>query len=68
LNSYYDSYNDFTYMSFTQTTGSTGYKERGMVFAGGNDGMLHAFKLGKLELSWTGQGYMEKARLAGSDL
>lgn len=68
LNSYYDSYNDFTYKSFTQTTGSTGYKERGMVFAGGNDGMLHAFKLGKLELSWTGQGYMEKARLAGSDL
>jgi type IV pilus assembly protein PilY1 len=68
LNSYYDSYNDYTYRAFTDTTGSLGYKERGMVFAGGNDGMLHAFKLGKLELSWTGQGYMEKARLAGSDL
>lgn len=68
LNSYYDSYNDYTYKSYTDTTGPNGYKERGMVFAGGNDGMLHAFKLGKLELSWSGQGYLEKARLTGSNI
>ncbi len=67
----YDSptkYRDTTYTHFTATTGSTGYKERGMVFAGGNDGMLHAFKLGKLELTWTGQGDHEMARLSGSDI
>jgi type IV pilus assembly protein PilY1 len=68
LNSYYDSYLDYTYKGYTDTTGPTGYKERGMVFAGGNDGMLHAFKLGKLELGWSGQGYLEKARLTGSNL
>jgi type IV pilus assembly protein PilY1 len=34
-----------------------------MVFAGGNDGMLHAFKLGTLQLTWAGQGSTEKARL-----
>ncbi|MEK6691224.1 MAG: hypothetical protein AABY78_08005 [Nitrospirota bacterium] len=40
-------YNDTTYGSFIS---SSGYKNRGMVFTGANDGMLHAFKLGKLEL------------------
>ena len=39
-----------------------------MVFAGANDGMLHAFNLGLLEDSWTGQGTYEKARLTGADL
>lgn len=39
-------YNDGSYEAFTQT--ST-YKGRGMVFVGGNDGMLHAFKLGVLK-------------------
>ncbi|GAB4390736.1 MAG: hypothetical protein Kow0025_24790 [Thermodesulfovibrionales bacterium] len=68
LNYYYDTYHDSTYWSFTHTTGAGGYRERGMVFAGGNDGMLHAFKLGKLELTWSGQGMLEKARLTGSDL
>ncbi len=32
-------YNDQTYKTFIKTDG---YKNRGMVFAGGNDGMLHA--------------------------
>lgn len=68
LNHYYETYGDYTYNSYTLTTGAGGYKERGMVFAGGNDGMLHAFKLGKLELNWSGQGYLEKARLTGTDL
>jgi len=65
LNNYDSKYNDTTYKSFID---SSGYKSRGMVFAGANDGMLHAFKLGKLELAWGGQGGYEKARLPGTDL
>ena len=58
-------YNDTTYKSFLSTAG---YTNRGMVYAGGNDGMLHAFKLGQLELRWGGQTYTQKARLTGADL
>jgi type IV pilus assembly protein PilY1 len=47
LNTYDSKYNDTTYKDFTETAG---YQNRGMVFTGGNDGMLHAFKLGKLEV------------------
>ncbi|MEW6418813.1 MAG: hypothetical protein AB1480_11950 [Nitrospirota bacterium] len=65
LNNYDSKYSDTTYTSFINTSG---YKNRGMVFAGGNDGMLHAFKLGKLELTWGGQGGAEKAKLSGTDL
>lgn len=46
---------------------TAGYKNRGMVFVGGNDGMLHAFKLGRLELEWPGQGQFDKARLLNPD-
>ncbi|MEK6672033.1 MAG: hypothetical protein AABY42_00970, partial [Nitrospirota bacterium] len=66
LNTYDQIYGDNTYKSFYQTTGSTGYTERGVVFTGANDGMLHAFNLGKLELSWSGQGSTQKARLTGT--
>ncbi len=42
-----------------------GYKGRGNVYAGANDGMLHAFRLGKLKLDWTGQDKTyQKAMLA----
>jgi|WetSurMetagenome_2_1015567.scaffolds.fasta_scaffold00013_93 type IV pilus assembly protein PilY1 len=45
-------YNDQTYSSFIA---STNYKDRGTAYAGGNDGMLHAFRLGNLkELAYTG--------------
>jgi type IV pilus assembly protein PilY1 len=44
------------------------YKNRGMVFAGGNDGMLHAFKLGRLEVEWSGQVDDRKGRLMCVDL
>jgi type IV pilus assembly protein PilY1 len=56
-----------TYKSFIS---DNSYKNRGMVFTGGNDGMLHAFRLGKLELSWTDvtKQPWEKARLSGSNL
>lgn len=64
LNTYHKVYQDATYQSFID---NAAYKNRGMVFTGGNDGMLHAFKLGKLELSWTGQGATEKARLTNPD-
>lgn len=39
-------YNDLSYSAFANTTT---YKTRGMAFVGGNDGMLHAFKLGVLK-------------------
>jgi len=60
LNKYDTVYNDTTYKSFID---NTSYKNRGMVFTGGNDGMLHAFRLGKLELSWTGKAAVQKARI-----
>ncbi|HYA12093.1 MAG TPA: hypothetical protein VEF37_03840 [Thermodesulfovibrionales bacterium] len=47
LNTYDSKYNDTTYKDYTE---AAGYTSRGMVFTGGNDGMLHAFKLGKLEI------------------
>lgn len=60
LNKYDTVYNDTTYKSFID---NTTYKNRGIVFTGGNDGMLHAFRLGKLELSWTGKTLVQKARI-----
>ncbi len=51
LNTYHLTYSDKTYNDFVKT--ST-YKGRGMVFAGANDGMLHAFKLGTLDLHKSG--------------
>jgi type IV pilus assembly protein PilY1 len=70
LNTYDKIYSDTTYANSTGTgfTDGVSYKNRGMVFAGGNDGMLHAFKLGKLELTWIGQTLPEKARLTNPDV
>ena len=45
---------------------TAGYKGRGMVFAGGNDGMLHAFKLGTLKIIC--RDCVTPASLTGSDL
>jgi type IV pilus assembly protein PilY1 len=64
LNLYDKVYNDDTYAAFVNTAD---YKSRGTVFTGGNDGMLHAFKLGRLELRWTGQTGVQKARLVNDD-
>lgn len=47
INSYDLKYNDNSYKQFTV---STDYKNRGIVFTGANDGMLHAAKLGLLQL------------------
>lgn len=65
LNHYKDLYEDKTYEEFYSTPQ---YKNRGTVYVGANDGMLHAFNLGLLERSWTGQGQTEKVRLTGTDL
>jgi type IV pilus assembly protein PilY1 len=55
-------YSDSSYDSFTN---STDYKGRGMVYVGGNDGMLHAFNLGVLSVKSTG---FQKATLTGTEL
>jgi len=47
-------------------TTSYQYKGRGMVYTGGNDGMLHAFRLGLLQSKWSGQGAYEKAKLTNN--
>jgi len=68
LNDYDGKWGDSTYIDFYS---SATYANRGMVYVGANDGMLHAFKLGTLQESWTGQDptgtKREVARLAGAD-
>ncbi|MCL5024100.1 MAG: PilC/PilY family type IV pilus protein [Nitrospirae bacterium] len=54
-------YSDSSYNKFVN---SSGYKGRGMVYVGANDGMLHAFKLGKLVME---QLDTKKARLDNPD-
>ncbi|MCX5811033.1 MAG: hypothetical protein NT178_00580 [Proteobacteria bacterium] len=59
-----DGYSDSTYLEYIQ---DSSYLSRGMVYAGANDGMIHAFKLGKLEQTWSGQGTNDKAKLTNLD-
>jgi len=79
LNSYDEVYGDTTYgnASTSPKSGyiySANYTGRGMVFAGGNDGMLHAFKLGDLGIPNSSHtagctfGSNDKACLTGTDL
>lgn len=55
-------YNDSSYDKFSK---SADYSNRGMVVVGANDGMLHAFRLGKFAAK---NDIFEKATLTGSDL
>jgi type IV pilus assembly protein PilY1 len=55
-------YSDASYNSFI---GSNEYRGRGMVYVGANDGMLHAFKLGLLDVTATG---FQKATLSETGL
>ncbi|WP_246043761.1 pilus assembly protein [Geomonas edaphica] len=55
-------YNDVSYASFV---GSSDYKSRGTVYVGANDGMLHAFKLGLLDVTASNT---QKATLSGDGL
>ncbi len=56
LNDYYERYDDVSYYRFTrdlteddEPKATKIYTDRGMVYVGANDGMLHAFYLGKLK-------------------
>jgi type IV pilus assembly protein PilY1 len=66
LNTYDQVNRDYTYKLFINGTNRNTYKDRGMVFVGANDGMLHAFKLGKLTFP-TGNNLI-KAQLEGTEL
>lgn len=55
-------YDDSTYKDFYK---SAHYDNRGMVYVGANDGMLHAFKLGKMDIKTSGT---QKATLSGVNL
>jgi type IV pilus assembly protein PilY1 len=57
-------YNDQTYYDFIN---SNDYANRGRVFVGANDGMLHAFRLGVLKQTWSSptQQQWQKAMLTG---
>jgi type IV pilus assembly protein PilY1 len=74
LNSYHlappSAYNDRTYGNYLNSppTGyiyTSDYANRGMAYVGANDGMLHAFKLGILDVTSSGD---IKAKLTGSNL
>lgn len=77
LNVYHLLYNDSTYgplglnpklndpVNNNHFITTSAYKGRGMVFVGGNDGMLHAFKLGSIELS---DDNFTKATLTGANI
>lgn len=61
-------YGDTSYGDDRHKTGfiySSAYANRGMVYVGANDGMLHAFKLGKLDVSSSGD---RRASLSGTGL
>lgn len=63
LNNFNTVYNDKTYSDFIK---SDDYKERQLAFVGANDGMLHAFRLGKLLQNWTGKQWYEAGRQEGT--
>ncbi len=66
LNNYDTKWSDSSYKSFIS---SATYTTRGTVYVGANDGMLHAFNLGTLQYTWSGQNNpREIAKLAGSNL
>jgi len=75
LNSYHlypsEGYNDRTYYQYVNDVDASGnatgsYKQRGMAFVGANDGMLHAFELGKL--TFNNLSANEAARLVTVDV
>ena len=55
-------YGDKTYSDFIN---SADYKDRQRVFVGSNDGMFHAFRLGKIEQRWTGKEWWQPGKLSG---
>jgi type IV pilus assembly protein PilY1 len=59
-----DGYSDDTYRAYTQTSS---YLSRGMAYIGANDGMIHAFKHGTLEQTWSGKAVSDQGRLTNPD-
>jgi type IV pilus assembly protein PilY1 len=58
-------YGDVSYYKFINTGN---YKNRGMVYVGANDGMLHAFKMGKLTITGSDIIGDTRAVLSGTNL
>lgn len=56
-------YGDQTYKNFIT---SLDYKDRQRVFVGSNDGMFHAFRLGKVLQTWSGKAWYEVGKLEGA--
>ncbi len=56
-------YGDKTYSDYIT---SSDYKDRQRVFVGANDGMLHAFRLGKVLQRWSGKSWWQPGKLEGS--
>jgi type IV pilus assembly protein PilY1 len=56
-------YSDMTYREFVS---SPSYTQRGMVFFGANDGMLHAVRTGRLLFEWEGKTKYDIARIDGN--
>lgn len=74
LNDYYERYDDYTYYRYVNDLQSNNtpkttniYTDRGMVYVGANDGMLHAFYLGKLEMLNDLDTPEEKAKITDPD-
>ncbi len=65
LNNYDTAYNDGSYSAYIN---SAAYQSRGTVYAGGNDGMLHAFNLGLLKIINDPTNPNLKAQLTGTNL
>ncbi len=62
---YPSGYMDNSYNVFLN---SNDYKNRGIVYVEANDGLLHAFRLGKIQFDWSGKSLEEKIKITGTDL
>lgn len=64
LNAYHNAYGDLTYDKFIK---SAAYKSRNVVYAGSNDGLFHAFRLGTVTSTNTSIQSGPIATMSGSD-
>ena len=62
LNTFHITYGDTSYNDFIKTAD---YKGRQRVFAGANDGMVHAFRLGSVLQTWSGKTKYDAGKLVG---
>ncbi len=56
-------YSDASYGEFIETMQ---YEDRGTVFSGSNDGLFHAFNMGKLSHQWAGKEWWQIGRIDGT--